>query len=331
MALTRDAWYDHLLHGTGPLAPDEVEKLAPKPALLSLLREQVALPWPEFEEPEREDENDAPFYAMLLLGLLRDEEAIPSLIALASYSVDEDWEAVTAIGPAVLGAIGPAALPHLFAELERLEREGMLDAAAIDRDDLDDTELYTNWQLVISVEQVGLNHPETHADIARFAAERIGSRTYDRDPAETSRASDDAGELEIFVLPTPAEIWADLQASLRLPQLTPVVDEFFERHGPAFVSDIFGTRAQYDALFDTEAPTGNARERLMQTYRDLLDPVIGDEDDDEYDEEDEDDDDEDDDEDDVVIETYVRPEPKVGRNDPCPCGSGKKYKKCHGA
>ncbi len=27
----------------------------------------------------------------------------------------------------------------------------------------------------------------------------------------------------------------------------------------------------------------------------------------------------------------VRQEPRVGRNDPCPCGSGKKYKKCHGA
>ncbi len=26
----------------------------------------------------------------------------------------------------------------------------------------------------------------------------------------------------------------------------------------------------------------------------------------------------------------VREEDKVGRNDPCPCGSGKKYKKCHG-
>ena len=24
-------------------------------------------------------------------------------------------------------------------------------------------------------------------------------------------------------------------------------------------------------------------------------------------------------------------DPEVGRNDPCPCGSGKKYKKCHGA
>ena len=28
--------------------------------------------------------------------------------------------------------------------------------------------------------------------------------------------------------------------------------------------------------------------------------------------------------------TMVRAQPKVGRNDPCPCGSGKKYKMCHG-
>lgn len=28
--------------------------------------------------------------------------------------------------------------------------------------------------------------------------------------------------------------------------------------------------------------------------------------------------------------TVVRDQPKVGRNEPCPCGSGKKYKKCHG-
>jgi preprotein translocase subunit SecA len=27
---------------------------------------------------------------------------------------------------------------------------------------------------------------------------------------------------------------------------------------------------------------------------------------------------------------FVRPGQKVGRNDPCPCGSGKKYKHCHG-
>jgi uncharacterized protein len=27
----------------------------------------------------------------------------------------------------------------------------------------------------------------------------------------------------------------------------------------------------------------------------------------------------------------IRKAPEPGRNDPCPCGSGKKYKKCHGA
>lgn len=43
-------------------------------------------------------------------------------------------------------------------------------------------------------------------------------------------------------------------------------------------------------------------------------------------------------EDDEVVDAFtpapsstpVNPEPKVGRNDPCPCGSGKKYKQCHG-
>jgi preprotein translocase subunit SecA len=34
---------------------------------------------------------------------------------------------------------------------------------------------------------------------------------------------------------------------------------------------------------------------------------------------------------DDVIKTVKHEGPKVGRNDPCPCGSGKKYKKCHGA
>ena len=29
-------------------------------------------------------------------------------------------------------------------------------------------------------------------------------------------------------------------------------------------------------------------------------------------------------------QTVVREAPKIGRNDPCPCGSGKKYKQCHG-
>lgn len=32
--------------------------------------------------------------------------------------------------------------------------------------------------------------------------------------------------------------------------------------------------------------------------------------------------------DEPLVEQVIRAEPKIGRNDPCPCGSGKKYKKC---
>jgi hypothetical protein len=32
-----------------------------------------------------------------------------------------------------------------------------------------------------------------------------------------------------------------------------------------------------------------------------------------------------------VVKDKADPWANVGRNDPCPCGSGKKYKKCHGA
>ena len=31
----------------------------------------------------------------------------------------------------------------------------------------------------------------------------------------------------------------------------------------------------------------------------------------------------------INAKPYVRESRKTGRNEPCPCGSGKKYKKCH--
>ncbi len=32
---------------------------------------------------------------------------------------------------------------------------------------------------------------------------------------------------------------------------------------------------------------------------------------------------------DTARKPYRRANPKIGRNDPCPCGSGDKYKRCH--
>ena len=33
----------------------------------------------------------------------------------------------------------------------------------------------------------------------------------------------------------------------------------------------------------------------------------------------------------ILTKPFIRDQKKIGRNEPCPCGSGKKYKKCHGA
>jgi preprotein translocase subunit SecA len=33
----------------------------------------------------------------------------------------------------------------------------------------------------------------------------------------------------------------------------------------------------------------------------------------------------------LQVQPVRREGPKIGRNDPCPCGSGEKFKKCHGA
>ncbi len=32
----------------------------------------------------------------------------------------------------------------------------------------------------------------------------------------------------------------------------------------------------------------------------------------------------------LAINNVLSPQKKVGKNDPCPCGSGRKYKNCHG-
>lgn len=54
--------------------------------------------------------------------------------------------------------------------------------------------------------------------------------------------------------------------------------------------------------------------KLAELRREFAEEFSGDFEDDEY-----------------YPETYVRTEAKVGRNEPCPCGSGKKYKKCCGS
>ncbi|MDR3191568.1 MAG: DnaJ domain-containing protein [Treponema sp.] len=77
--------------------------------------------------------------------------------------------------------------------------------------------------------------------------------------------------------------------------------------------------AFHGSFFNEALRTRNPEKMLYQRskkYRKLKRRVDFDDDDEEPDPE--------------PAETVRRAQPKVGRNDPCPCGSGKKYKHCHG-
>jgi preprotein translocase subunit SecA len=69
-------------------------------------------------------------------------------------------------------------------------------------------------------------------------------------------------------------------------------------------------------------------ETLPEIVLDLREHALGLDEDDAFDVDQDDDLDEEGENIEDRREPYVRATPKVGRNDPCPCGSGKKYKKC---
>ena len=123
--------------------------------------------------------------------------------------------------------------------------------------------------------------------------------------------------------------------------LLAAVDALAEIGQPGRSKELF---AQYERLIDkegrrwmrevTEEPEGFVPRLVADELPDLdiedvclYGALMDDEDDDEEDDDEDDEDDWDDDDDD--FDEPVAPAVKPGRNDPCWCGSGNKYKKCH--
>jgi uncharacterized protein len=105
-------------------------------------------------------------------------------------------------------------------------------------------------------------------------------------------------------------------AALSFPELSEMPDDAvmaalarLYRHLPAETDE----EREVVALLDKEHPLATldeAMEELVVTVADLYDLTS---------------------EQRYKVDTVRRDAPKVGRNDPCPCGSGKKFKQCHGA
>lgn len=124
-------------------------------------------------------------------------------------------------------------------------------------------------------------------------------------------------------------ICLDLQAQELLPLIKQMLDEKIAN--PNVAGDMEEVQQEMDLPMRKFAKRDI--ETIAQTYEDIRQRVGSDllsEDDIDSVEPESENDEYDNYEDVTAVKPYVRSEKKLGRNDPCLCGSGRKYKKCHG-
>lgn len=131
--------------------------------------------------------------------------------------------------------------------------------------------------------------------------QRIGPATEEAERSRRRTPADDPSMLEAVAMTV---------LDLRLHNLLPMVHGWFDA---GLIDPKMVGRAEYDR--EWQAPARRSSERGY-----IADPIAETRwwagwTEDEY----------------VPPAPYMRPTAKIGRNDPCPCGSGRKYKKCHGA
>ena len=154
--------------------------------------------------------------------------------------------------------------------------------------------------------------PDPEAPAERDAAEVPSSATIEA-TADALEVAAETSAISQALMPWVAGFQ---HAALCFPDLAELPDEAvmaalarLYRHLPAETAD----EREVVATLDRESPLASlddAMEELVATVADLYDLTR---------------------EQRYKVETVKRDVPKVGRNDPCPCGSGKKFKQCHGA
>jgi tetratricopeptide (TPR) repeat protein len=120
-----------------------------------------------------------------------------------------------------------------------------------------------------------------------------------------------------------SEVITELEKPFDAYHIKPLPNDIFELYSKEYQSR--GAEYESDEAFsEFEKSFNDPYEIYMRDLivTKLLSGMTNEDDDDYYDD--------DDDEDWTPQIPVKREEPKTGRNDPCPCGSGKKYKKCHG-
>lgn len=295
-----------------PAAPELIERLLqlPRATLIQDLKtilQDTARRFRYYEEEwaieSIDNEDDFALHALMLLGELEAEEALPDVLTwlstgeefldfwLGDHITETIWEPLYKMGRRQF---------HLLEEF------------------LKSTDGYTFSKTAVSnvIVQAVLRYPERRQEAIDLYGRVLSSfenEDPDTVPEFVSMAISDA---------------IDIKAKELLPQIR----TFFEKD----MVDTFITGSLKELQKEMEEEPMAAPRPLLplvERYRQITDTWHGYKDDDEEEEEDDEfEDAADDDEEWMLPESVttqiVRTGPKVGRNDPCPCGSGKKYKKC---
>jgi hypothetical protein len=242
----------------------------------------------------------APIHATYLLGAIGDPSVIPALILAIEHAEAQDCDWVTGEIPSILGRFGAPARPPLITLLNDRSRSPYLRATAAE-----------------ALAATTLADPVDADSIFGLIGACLA------DPAEDEDLRDIAGNLLLDF--RRLEHKDTLLAFAR-------EQERKHRHDPMFPLAF----SEQDVVGAFAKPTPTLR-HYTRNWLDFYSPSAIAQRQARWQEEDRRQEEPDDSEknpldDDLLdllpVEPIVRSEAKIGRNDPCPCGSGKKYKKC---
>ncbi|KXK57383.1 MAG: preprotein translocase subunit SecA [Chlorobi bacterium OLB7] len=296
--MTQQEWLEHLRDGSGPLAPDAIANITPNPDLLQVVQRLIQSPWPD--DPEMPPQEALlPIAAAFTIGLTGDTVAPKLLTSALRRAYIEDWDWMVEATATGLKHIGLAAFPVIHDEMLANER-------GTDREEPPPS----YYQRLVEV--LGA-HAENRPDVAAIIMAMLRQRL--ADPLFSNQR---------------LELWLASLMPLQHPDFPETIRQFFERMPPEYTSELIGTLPQALELHDRWSAVNNHRENILSHYQYLRDRI-----------------DEENNPQPADLSaaepekpapsmrakgprTVIRAEAKIGRNDLCPCGSGKKYKKCHG-
>jgi SEC-C motif len=304
--MTREQWLINLKEGTGIFDAATLETLEPDPEMIALAREIITLPWVENLEDEFQRLETS---ALMYLAFVEDVASIHDVLTaiLEAERIHQGW--IPDISGELLrgfGMVGFAAIKAKIAELEQNTKK-LVESSP------ESFWYYFYWGLIIGLTYIVKDHPELEPEFRALVLAHLEHPEFPEELTELWVGSadklQDITELEpdikAFFAKNPNSAkhgftdWLkDRQKSLKqkLPSSREQMAEFLADVHTDYLEQIELNLQQQEQLARVAKKPVENKQFIAPSHYGARVSLVA----------------------------------KIGRNDPCPCGSGKKFKQCHG-